>query len=638
MCGIAGIVKFGGRPVERTRLQAMGDSIRHRGPDDGGLAIAGRAGFAHRRLSIIDLAGGHQPMASQDRSMWIAYNGELYNFRELRAELEQRGHVFETRSDTEVVLQAYAAWGEACVERLRGMFAFAVWDQRRQRLFLARDRMGIKPLYYALRDDELLFGSEIKALIAAGVQAELNRAVIPEFLATRYTAGDETFFRGVRKLLPAHSLTWTPALGARTRCYWTLPREVADTGGTLHDHAVEVRERLEEAVSSHLVSDVPVGLFLSGGLDSSGLAALMAPMVSDPVHTFSVGFDEAGYSELGYARRVAASIGAVHRDVVISADQFFGALPSLIWHEDEPIAFPSSVPLNFVSNLARGDVKVVMTGEGADELFLGYNRYRVTALNERLGRVWDRVLPAGLREAARRSVPHMPASVRRYLDRSFVAKSGSVRELFCENFSVFNDKMRDELLAGSGSDGPDPHARALSLYGAAPGGDLERMAYADLQTYLVELLMKQDQMSMAASIESRVPFLDHRFVEYAASLPARFKVRGWTTKAVLREALRPIVPQEVLTRKKMGFPVPVGRWCRERFRPLVDEFVLGARTRERGLFDGAYLARLAGEHQAGVWDHGDRLWLLINLEMWQRLYVDGETVAALSGDRERAAA
>ena len=635
MCGIAGIVKFGQQPVERARLQSMGDSIRHRGPDDGGVEIAGRAGLVHRRLSIIDIAGGHQPMANRGRDTWIAYNGEIYNFRELRAELEARGRVFATRSDTEVVLQAYETWGDACVERLQGMFAFAIWDVRRQRLLLARDRIGIKPLYFAQRDGELLFGSEIKALVAAGIRPALNLSVVPEFIANRYTAGDDTFFDGVRKLMPAHTLTWSPRDGVAVTRYWQLPTEVSDPGGSLAQHAAEVRDRLEATVRSHLVSDVPVGLFLSGGLDSSGLAALMAPMAPGPVHTFSVGFSEQGFSELGYARRVAESIGAVHRDVVITADEFFEALPSLIWHEDEPIAFPSSVPLNFVSRLASEDVKVVMTGEGADELFLGYNRYRVTALNERLGRAW-RHLPAGLRGSASRLVPRLPAGLRRYAERSFVAKTDGIRDLFCENFSVFSAPLRERLL----SDGAavDPHARALALYDAAPGDALSRMSYADMQTYLVELLMKQDQMSMAASIESRVPFLDHRFVEYAAALPSRLKVRGWTTKAVLREALRPLVPDAVLTRPKMGFPVPIGRWCRERFRPLVDEFVLGGRARERGLFDSRYLAELVAEHQDGRWNHGDRLWLLINLEIWQRLHVDDEPVAAVSGRAQRAAA
>ena len=634
MCGIAGIVSFGHHRPDRGRLERMGDALRHRGPDDSGIVIVGRAGLAHRRLSIIDLAHGQQPMSDESSGSWIVFNGEIYNFKELRAELEAAGCRFVTRSDTEVLLHAYRTWGRGCVTRLRGMFAFAIWDPVRERLFLARDRLGIKPLYYAVRNDEIVFASETKALVAAGLVPELDRRIIPEFVATRYTADEATFFAGVNKLLPAHTLTWSPGAAPKTERYWRLPEEILDPKRSLADEADELRARLEDAVRSHLVSDVPVGLFLSGGLDSSGIAALMAPHVDGPIHTVSVGLAEQGFSELAYARRVAEAVGATHRDTVISAEEFFGALPELIWHEDEPIAFPSSVPLNFVSRLAREHVKVVLTGEGADELFLGYNRYRVTALNERLGRWWHHA-PDALRRAVRAAVPRLPMRIRRIAERSFVARDRGIRDLFCENFSVFAAPMRDELLAQAGR---DPHAYALSLYDAAPGDALSKLSHTDLQTYLVELLMKQDRMSMAASIESRVPFLDHHLVEYAAALPSRYKVRGWTTKAVLRAALAPLIPDVVLTRPKMGFPVPVGRWLRGRFRPLVDDCVLSPRARERGLFDTAFLRRLVAEHDAGVRDHGERLWLLINLEIWQRLYIDGEPLADISDRTHRAAA
>ncbi|MCA1798683.1 MAG: asparagine synthase (glutamine-hydrolyzing) [Xanthomonadaceae bacterium] len=639
MCGIAGIVRLepGAPPVDRARLTRMRDALAHRGPDDAGLEVTADAGFAHRRLSIIDIAGGHQPMVNADRTVWLVLNGEIYNFCELRAELEGHGCHFGTRSDTEVLLRAYEVFGERCVDRLRGMFAFAIWDQDRQKLFLARDRVGIKPLYYAEQGGELLFGSEVKALVAGGIRPRLDRSVLPEYLAARFVADERTFFAGVRKLMPGRTLTWTRADGFSERRYWRLPTEIDDPGMTLDECASEVRERLEDAVRCHLVSDVPVGLFLSGGLDSSGLAGIMAGMVNAPIHTFSVGFAEAGFSELEYARTVARSIGAVHRDVTLSASDFFAALPGLVWHEDEPIAFPSSVPLNVVSRLAQEDVKVVMTGEGADELFLGYNRYRVTELNERLGRVWHRLLPGTARKLVGRAVRSLPSPLRRYAQRSFlVPELNGVRGLFCENFSVFGDAMREQLLGGAPS--TDPHRTALIDYGNAPGGTLERLAYADLQGYLVELLMKQDQMSMAASIESRVPFLDHKFVEFAAALPARYKVRGWTTKAVLRRALAPLVPAEVLTRKKMGFPVPIGAWLRGAWWPMVEEFVLGDRARERGLFDPAAVAALAEAHRRGEWNHGDRLWLLINLEMWQRVFVDGERPASISEQSERAAA
>jgi len=371
------------------------------------------------------------------------------------------------------------------------------------------------------------------------------------------------------------------------------------------------------------------GSFLSGGLDSSGLAALMAPMVKEPIRTFSVGVPEADANELDYARLVARAVGAEHREVVVPGTDFFGVLPRLVWHEDEPIAFPSSVLLYFVSRLARDHVKVVLTGEGADELFLGYNRYRVTAWNERAGRVY-RFVPPAVRAAIRNSVGSWPAPVRRRARRTFVALESGPRALFCENFSVFPTAVQRQLLADPTLlDARDPHAEALRCFAGAPGGTLDRMSHADLQTYLVELLMKQDQMSMAASVESRVPFLDHEFVEHVAAMPGRFKLRGWQTKAVLREALHDVVPRPILRRKKMGFPVPIGRWLRGPFWPIVQEFVLGPRARRRGLFEPGALRRLAEQHRAGVAEHGDRLWLLTNLEIWQRVFLDGDDVPSV---------
>ena len=632
MCGIAGIVKVHPHEaVEEGRLVRMRDTLRHRGPDDGGMWIDGPAGLATRRLSIIDVAGGHQPMANEDGSIWITYNGELYNHAALRPGLLARGHRYRTRSDTETILHLYEEEGERCVQRLQGMFAFAIWDRPRQRLLLARDRLGIKPLYYAITDQELIFASEMKAILAAGsLRPALNEAVLPEFLATRFVAGEETFFMGIRKLLPGRTLSWSMQDGPRTQRYWRLPAEIPPTAATLPEAAREVRTRLEAAVRSHLMSDVPLGLFLSGGLDSSGLAALMAPMTSEPIRTFAVGFTEPGASELEYARLVARSVGAEHREVVVSPAEFFHALPTLVWHEDEPIAFTSSVPLYFVSRLARDHVTVVLTGEGADELFMGYPWYWATAWNETLGRAYWSFTPRALRERVRKIIPMLPGPMRRYARRSFLALEPGPRALVYENFAAFTDDWQRQLLVDYGSrNGTDPYAEALRYYAEASGGTLDRMSHADLQTYLVELLMKQDQMSMAASIESRVPYLDHEFVEYVAALPARFKLRGWRTKAVLREALRGLVPPAILTRRKMGFPVPVSRWLRGPHWSVVEEFVLGPRALQRGLFQPAVLRRLAEEHRAGV-DHGGKLWLLINLEIWQRTFLDAEDPAEIA--------
>jgi len=637
MCGIVGILKLDPRAtVDEGRLKRMRDVLRHRGPDGEGLWIEGPVGLGMRRLAIVDVAGGRQPMANEDGTAWIVYNGEVYNHAALRSGLEQRGHSYRTRSDTETILHLYEEEGERCVERLQGMFAFALWDRTRRRLLLARDRLGIKPLYYAWTDDELLFASEIKAILAGGsVRPALNESVVPEFLATGFVAGQETFFRGVRKLLPGRTLSWSPADGLRERRYWQLPATANGAPVTLEGGAREVRARLTEAVRSHLMSDVPLGLFLSGGIDSSGLAALMALMVKEPIRTFAVGFSDPEANELAYARLAARSVGAEHREVVVAPSEFFGVLPRLVWHEDEPITFPSSVPLYFVSRLAREHVKVVLTGEGADELFLGYNRYRVTAWNERLGRSYWALTPPALRGQVKGLARRLPKPVRRYVARTFLALEPGPRELFYENFAVFPVALQSQLLSGPELlAARDPYAAGLRAYAEATGGTLERMSHADLQTYLVELLMKQDQMSMAASVESRVPYLDHEFVERVTAIPGRVKLRGWQTKAVLRAALRDLVPREILTRRKMGFPVPVGRWFRGAFWPVVREFVLGRRALERGLFQPAFLRRLADEHRTGTAEHGARLWLLVNLEIWQRIFVDAEDPAGVMGATE----
>ncbi|HEU4523045.1 MAG TPA: asparagine synthase (glutamine-hydrolyzing) [Thermoanaerobaculia bacterium] len=638
MCGIAGIINFdAGRPVDEARLLRMRDVLHHRGPDGEGLWIEGPAGLAHRRLSIVDIAGGAQPMTT-DGNAWITFNGEIYNHPELKRELEGRRHQYRTRSDTETILHIYKEEGEAGVERLRGMFAFALWDRARQQVLLVRDRLGIKPLYYAVTGEHLLFASEIKAILASGlIRPALNEAVVPEYLANGFVAGTETFFRGIRKLLPGRTLTWSRRDGFRERRYWNLPEASTHASSRpLKQQASELRDRLSDAVRSHLMSDVPVGLFLSGGIDSTGLGALMAPMVNEPVKTFSVGFPEAEGNELAYARLAARSIGSDHREIVITGDDFFRELPRLVWHEDEPIAFPSSVPLHFVSALAREHVKVVLTGEGADELFGGYNRYRVSAWNQRLGSTYSRIVPKFARSTVAATISKLPWPARRYLGRTFLTLEPGVRSVFFENFAFFNQRLRDSLLSTPAA--RDPFEDALACYEAASGSMLDRMTQADLQTYLVELLMKQDQMSMAASVESRVPFLDHLLAEHVIGLPAESKVRRWQTKLVLREALRDIIPAEILTRRKMGFPVPVGSWLRNSFGTLVDEFVTSPRAEARSLFDSNAVRQLAAEHRSGQLPHGTKLWLLLNLEIWQRIFIDGDDIASVMSSAVRRAA
>ncbi len=630
MCGISGILKLdAGAQAERNRVLLMRDTLVHRGPDGAGVMVKGPVGLAHRRLSIIDLAGGHQPMCDEQARIWITYNGELYNYKALRSALLQRGCHFATESDTEVVLQAYAVFGDDCVEHLRGMFAFAIWDARSQRLFLARDRLGIKPLYFAIRGKELLFASEIKAILAVSETAPVfNRDVLPEFLASRYVAGGETFFKGITKLLPGHTLSWSVEQGFCKRRYWRPPQRYDKLSRSYADCVDEVRSGLEDSVRRHLLSDVPLGLFLSGGIDSTLLAGLMAPMVKGALKTFSVGFREAEANEFKYARLAAAAVGAEHREVLLSAEQFFAELPKLIWHEDEPIAFTSSVPLYLISRLAREHVKVVLTGEGADELFFGYDyRYRSTLWNLRLGRGYEGLLPSPLRARLAGVLTALPRSLRRYTERSFLTLPCGPRDMFFENFSVFRQDMRRRVLKGSGEHCQgDIHAAYLAYYQQGGDDDLARMSYADLQTYLVELLMKQDQMSMAASLESRVPFLDHQLVEQVASIPSRYRMRGGRSKALLRDAVKDLVPPEIMSRRKMGFPVPLGAWLRGPFWWLVEEFVLSERVAMRGHFEPLALQALAEQHRRGKGNYAEYLWLLINLEIWQRIFIDGEAV------------
>ncbi|MBI3492943.1 MAG: asparagine synthase (glutamine-hydrolyzing), partial [Acidobacteria bacterium] len=510
MCGIAGFVRHDARESGNTDcLTRMLSTLSHRGPDGTGVRIDGPVGLGHRRLAIIDVAGGAQPMPNEDGSVWITYNGEIYNHADLRSELEAKGHRYATHSDTETILHLYEEIGERCVERLQGMFAFALWDRNRKKLVLARDRLGIKPLYYAIRDRELLFASEIKALIAGGVRPEFNDAILPEYLANRFVSGEDTFFKSVKRLRGGHVLTWSRTDGLQSRCYWTLPEAGAHVSSSPSQEAMEIRTRLRDAVRSHLMSDVPLGLFLSGGLDSTGLLALMAPLAEAPVRTFAVGFADREADELAYARLAARAAGAAHREIVVSPAEFFRQLPRLIWHEDEPLAFPSSVPLYFVSRLAQEDVKVVLTGEGADELFLGYNRYRVAAWNERLGAPYWGLVPAAARRRIARLARALPSELSRYEARSFVTLDPGPRSQFCENFAVFPGTLLTRVLARPALlAARDRFGEVLHQYDHAGGDSLNRMSRADLHTYLERLLMKQDRMSMAASIESHVPYLD----------------------------------------------------------------------------------------------------------------------------------
>jgi asparagine synthase (glutamine-hydrolysing) len=639
MCGIAGLIAFDRLHADDgERVIRMRDLIAHRGPDDAGVFLDERAALAHRRLSIVDLAAGHQPLANETDTIQIVFNGEIYNHLAVRAELESAGHHYRTRSDTETIVHAYEQWGDAAVDHLRGMFAFAIWDAPRRRLLLARDRLGVKPLYWAVAQGRLLFASEIKSILASGlVRPSANEQALPELLSTRYLSGTETLFQGIHRLQPGHTLVFERGTVVIRR-YWDIPAGPSAQLASLSDRdlVARFRELLEEAVRIRLMSDVPLGMFLSGGLDSSAIAGLMSRMIDRPLQTFSVAFRQRAFSELDYARQVSSAIKADAHEVVIDDQDFFGALPRLIWHEDEPIAHPSSVPLYFVSALARAHVKVVLTGEGSDELLAGYGKYPRALANWRAAAAYG-VVPQPLRAwMADSVVPKLPTIVGRYARRSFLAMPRTPEAMFFDNFAAIGLRRQTALLAPSFADLATPeraYGASRAFFDAPNGGStvLDRLLYTDMKTYLVELLMKQDQMSMAASIESRVPFLDHRLVEFAAGLPERMKLRGLTTKWILREAVRDLLPREILTRKKMGFPVPFGVWMRGAWNSVAHEVLLDTRSRQRGIIQPEAVERLLSSHASGIGDGADAIWALLNLELWYRTHIDGDGVQTLPG-------
>ncbi len=635
MCGIAGVVEFNRRAeVDPQVLRQMCAAMAHRGPDDKGIRTEGRVGIAMRRLSIIDVASGHQPLSNEDGTIWIVFNGEIYNHAALRKQLEEQGHRYRTHCDTETIVHLYEQYGRDCVQHLRGMFAFAIWDSRKRQLFVARDRLGIKPLYYRSTSDSFLFGSEIKVILAhPGIHAEFNRTVLPEYLAFGYLSGEETLYEGIRKLMPGHTLVLDENGAIEIQQYWDLSLASENGSHPENYYVRKYREMLESAVGSHLMSDVPVGVFLSGGLDSSAVAALMTKIRRSPVETFSVGYSEHAYSELPYARTVAKHLNSIHHEVMVSREDFFGALPHLIWHEDEPIVWPSSVALYFVARLARQRVTVVLTGEGADETLGGYTRYAFTRRNAAFDRVYRGVVPAMLRARIRKSVSGsalINANIRRKLSHTFLALDGeSWSSFYFDNFfSAFKASEQRELLTADFAEELNErtaYRHALDYFEHSSGDMLQRLLYTDIKTYLVELLMKQDNMSMAASIESRVPFLDHSLVEFAVNMPAKFQLQRLAGKHILKKAVEDLLPHSIVYRKKLGFPTPWSGWLAGPQLDVIETTLLESRTMDRGLFRRDTVERLFREHRARYRDNYDRIWRLLNLELWQRVCIEGDS-------------
>ncbi len=606
----------------------MTGAVRHRGPDAHGLRLNGPVALGHRRLSIVDLSeAGRQPMSNETDDVWIVYNGEIFNHASLRPALERAGHRYRSHTDTETILHAWEQYGPSCLDHFRGMFAFALWDERKQTLFCARDRLGIKPFYYFWDGRSFVFASEIKALLEhPAVGTAFEDSLLEEYLSWGYVSSDQTLYKGIRKLMPGHWMTirLDPS-GAQCdiQRYWDVPEPLAfQSARPDPEWIAECRQRLEETVRMRLMSDVPLGVFLSGGVDSSAIAALTARFKEgEPLKTFSVGYAETQYSELGYASHVARVIGSDHREIKIGMEEFFEALPRLIWHEDEPITWPSSVSLYFVSKLAAEHVTVVLTGEGSDELFGGYARYRQYLLNERLLPLY-RAVPGALRELLRRTIAETrvaSGSLRRKLQHTLLGRRDKLESFYLDNFyGAFSSEEIARLMRRPARG--NLYGSYLDAWNMGSRSTLSRLLYADQKTYLVELLMKQDQMSMANSLESRVPFLDHTFVEFSTRVPDSLKIRGSEQKYILKRAVEGLLPNDIIYRTKMGFPTPLRDWFRQpKAAPLLNLLL-----RSKGLV-GEYLRPEAVEnlvacHRAGHEDATDRLWRLVNLELWGNVF------------------
>ena len=642
MCGIAGVAwTSDAAPFDQSVLVRMIDAIAHRGPDDAG-TYASPAGpgpgarLGHRRLSIIDLGGGHQPLSNEDGSIWIAFNGEIYNYKELQASLIKQGHTFRTSSDTETIVHLYEQYGPACVTQLRGMFAFAIWDQNQRTLFLARDRLGKKPLIYRHESQRLMFASELKALLQVpGVPRELDRQAVDDYLTYQYVPHPQSILKGFQKLPPAHWALYQDGK-LKVERYWQpaySPPPAAKEFSSIEEARRQLRETLTTAVSLRMRSDVPLGAFLSGGIDSTIIAGLMQSLSSRPVKTFSIGFPVAAFDERDYAREAAKHIGTEHHEQVVEPSAL-QILPKLIWHYDEPFADSSAIPMMYLSEMTRREVTVSLSGDGGDELFAGYQRYQAVKLGQ-----WADCLPRFCRNLMGSSVwQGLPASVRqnskrRRFKRLLSAIALEPRRRYLKWVSIFDDERRADLYTPEfrGSlQGHDSADFLFQAYNECPERDfVTQTTCVDVLTYLpCDILTKVDIASMAFALEARAPFLDHEVVDFAARLPIEWKMHGRQGKQILIDTFADLMPKRVQTRKKMGFGVPLDHWFRDELRPLVEDVLLAPSTLDRGLFRPEQVRRLIDEHVRGLWDHSYRLWSLLVLELWQRTFLDGSAPAS----------
>ena len=635
MCGICGVYEYKNqKPVDGRCLAVMLQTIHHRGPDDEGEYHDEGIALGMRRLSIIDLSTGKQPIFNEDGTVLIVFNGEIYNYLELTEQLQRRGHVFSTASDTEVIVHLYEELGRDCVHELRGMFAFALWDTRRRSLFIARDRLGIKPLYYTLVGERLVFGSEVKAILQhPEVTARLNLEALSHYLSLKYVPAPQTMFQDILALPPGHTLMCDER-GVAIRPYWDLSFAYAsDNHKREEEYAEELVELLGESVKLRLRSDVPFGAFLSGGIDSSTMVALMSHFLNEPVKTFSVGFDGSNNTsdELPYARLIAQKYHTEHREIIIRPQDFVDLAEEVMWHLDQPIADQATMATYMVSKLAARHVKMVLTGEGGDETFAGYSRYA----GERFAPLF-RYIPEQVKSLALAASSRLPG-LRRPKIALYALCQPDEATRYANWFPLFNKDMKAALLSEDSTSETDAtrtdQVFAQHLARTDAVAPMNRMLYVDTKLWLVDfLLLRGDKLTMAASLEARVPFLDHKLVEFAAVLPPHLKLKGLTRKYLLKEVSRSWLPDEIVNRWKEGFPIPISLWFRNEARTFVHDILAPAAIRRRGLFAPHYVERLLEEHQSGFADHSNLLWGLASVELWHRLFIDSQP--QFKGDAE----
>jgi asparagine synthase (glutamine-hydrolysing) len=626
MCGIAGfIVKDKNAPMAEREalLDAMCRVIKHRGPDDQGMFVKNRAAIGMRRLSIIDLAGGHQPIFNEDGTIAIVFNGEIYNFQELKKELESRGHRFQTNSDTETIVHAYEEFGEDCPNHLRGMFAFAIWDEKEEKLFVARDRVGKKPLYFTrTKSGALLFGSELKSLMLhPEFEREINNEALDAYLTFGYVPDPLCIFRNVEKLAPGHFLIFQNDKTI-TKQYWDFRYEISETRKE-EDYLDELRSLIDEAVRVRLISEVPLGAFLSGGVDSSAVVGYMARNMNQPVKTFSIGFDEDSYDELKYARIAAKHFGTDHHEFIVTPD-IVEIVDELVWHFDEPFADSSALPTYMVSKLARDYVTVILSGDGGDELFAGYTRYVVDKKRSSVARL-PRFVREGLMKPLSERLPH-GAFGRNYLRNVSLAPVDRYIDSI-SHFTQLNKRIlyTKDFRAKLGNNGFSAGHKLFRSYAEKidTGDAVDKLLYLDSKTYLPgDILTKVDRMSMAVSLEARTPLLDHKLIEFVTRIPSSSKLKGLETKHIFKRAVRSLVPDEILDRPKQGFGVPIQEWINRQLREQIHETLMSQKVRERGIVEPDYIALLLEEHERNRRDHSSTLWALFVLELWYRRCFD----------------